>query len=88
MTQLDEQERSKILDDAIRPYVRRGWLIQSQSATRAQLLKKGKKSGLLTALFFLFLIVPGIFYLLIPARDQIINFEVDERGKVRKTRVR
>lgn len=85
---LDDAARTKILEDAIRPYLRDGWLIQSQSAHRAQLIRRGKKSKLLILILFLFLIVPGIFYLLLPVKEHIVLIEVNEQGKVKKTKVK
>ena len=65
-----------------------GWLIQSQSEAQAQLTRKAGKNKWLVILLFLFFIVPGIFYLLIPTKTEIVILKVDLRGKLHVRRMK
>ncbi len=83
-----ESERARALDNAVRPYLKRGWLVQSQTATRAQLVKHpGKRSVLVFIVLFLLFALPGILYVIWPRRDKILLLEVDDQGKVKTTKV-
>ena len=81
MESLTIEQRREILQRRIRKYTARGWLIQHQTDTTAQLVQK-KQRGCVTRVLF------GIFLLFFPQKDAIVTIEVDEAGKVRERRTK
>jgi len=86
---LSKEERSRLLEQAIRPYLKTGWLVQGQTDTRAQLVKRAKKKSCLLIIVLLLLgVVPGIVYLLWPSKDQVLIMEIDPTGKVSRAKAK
>ena len=75
---MTSDERRARLDDAIRPYVRKGWVVQSQTDNRAQLTWERERGCLFKVLF------GWNIGLLFPKKGKILNFEIDQRGRVRR----
>jgi len=75
-------ERSAILDKAVSAYTRRGWLIQSQSATRAQLYRKRERGCLAKLLLF------GLWDLIFKRKADVVLLEVDDYGAVKEQHTR
>lgn len=67
-----------ILDQAMQPYLRKGWILQSRTPTQAQLLKRAKKYGCLARIFF------GLWLLFTPRHDRLLLLSVQPNGKVTK----
>jgi hypothetical protein len=79
---MDEQSLQALLDAAIRPYLKKGWMIQSSTPTRAQLIYT-KQHGCLWKLTF------GLFaWWLFPSKSIVLNFEVAPDGKIRTFKVK
>lgn len=84
---MDIQQRRDILGREIATYVKRGFFVQSQTDTTAQLVK-AKRFSFLWALFWLVLGI-GIGLILyifwhISRRDQSVYLTVDDAGRVVK----
>lgn len=77
MTLSPEAQRER-LDKAVRPYLRKGWVLQSQADNRAQLTWERERGCLFKLLF------GWNIGLLFPKKGKVLNFEVNPRGKVRK----
>ncbi len=70
------------LDETIRPYLKKGWVIQSISARRAQLVYT-KKHGCLWKLTF------GLFlWWLFPSKSVVLNIEIFPNGQVHLFKVK
>lgn len=81
MESLTIEQRRDILQRRVAEYAARGWLIQHQTDTTAQLVLK-KQRGCLTRILF------GVFLFFFPKRDTILTIQVDERGEVHEQRVK
>jgi len=81
---MDIQQRRDILQREIAGYVKRGFVVQSQTDTTAQLIKRKKFSFLWALLWFLLAGVGLVVYLIWYAakRDQSVYLSVDEAGRV------
>ena len=81
---MDIQQRRDILQREIAAYVKRGFVVQSQTDTTAQLVKRKKFSFLWALLWFLLAGVGLVVYLIWYAakRDQSVYLSVDEVGRV------
>ncbi len=81
---MDEAERTAILQREIARWTRRGFIVESQTDTTAQ-MRRPKKFSFLTALLGLLFLVVGLFIYLfwyMSKRDQVIFITVDEQGNV------
>lgn len=87
MHPLSVQERSNILDNEVRNYVRRGYRVESRIPTAAQLLRPKKFSFLWALLWFLLFGIGILIYVAyyLAKSDQTMYLEVDDAGKVRKS---
>ncbi len=83
---MDIQQRRDILQREISAYVRRGFIVQSQTDTTAQLIKRKKFSLLWAIIWFLLAVFPFVIYLIWYAakRDESAYLTVDETGRVRR----
>jgi hypothetical protein len=81
-------ERKAILDAEVTKYVKRGFRVQSRTDTEAQLVKPKKFSFLWAFLWLLLFGVGLIVYLLYywSKKDEQVYLQVDEYGKVRRTK--
>ncbi len=86
MDVLPLEERKARLDQEISGYAKMGWRIVSRTDTTAQLTKDKAASCVVAIILALFLIVPAILYLLLCKGTESLYLEVDEEGKVTKTR--
>jgi uncharacterized membrane protein len=86
--QITIEQRRKALDDAVRHWVKRGYVVQSRSDTTAQIVKHKKFSFLWALLWFLLLGVGLLIYLIYywAKRDKTVYVEVDAKGKVHETK--
>jgi hypothetical protein len=78
-TQLTLEERQAIIEKLIGEYVRRGWLVQAQSATRVVFYKKRERGCMGKILL-------GLWDLIFRRKAEIMIVEVDERGKIKETK--
>jgi hypothetical protein len=87
---ISEAERSRLLDEAIGGYLRRGFLVQLRTQTTAQLVQPKKFSFIWALLWFLLFGIGIIVYLIYYAAksDEGIYLQVDEYGNVTVTRQR
>ncbi len=83
---MDIQQRRDILQREITGYVKRGFVVQSQTDTTAQLIKRKKFSFLWAFVWLLAAGVGLVVYLIWYAakRDQAVYLAVDEAGRVSK----
>jgi len=72
---MSREERAAILDAEISKYLKKGWIVQSQTETRAQLILK-RERGCIGKLLF------GIWDLIFKRKGFMIVLEVDEHGKL------
>lgn len=86
MDVLSLEERKARLDQEISGYAKMGWRVVSRTDTTAQLTKDKTASCVVAIILALFLIVPAILYLLLYKGTESLYLEVDEEGKVTKTR--
>ena len=79
------EQRSAILNEKVRKYVKRGYRVQSTTITTAQMVKPKKFSFLWAFVWFLLFGVGILVYFAWYAakRDQTVYIEVDERGKTK-----
>lgn len=82
---LSIEERKAILDAEIANQVKLGWRVASRTDTTAQLVADKKPDGCVAVLLLLFLLVPGILYLLLYRGSRSLYLEVNEQGRVLRT---
>lgn len=87
MQTLSTEERSRILDEEVRRYVKGGYRVESRTATAAQLVKSKKFSWPWALLWLLVVGIGFLFYWLyyVAKKDHAVYLEVDGTGKIRKT---
>ena len=76
--------RQAILNEEIEKYVRKGYRVQSQTATTVQLIKPKSFSFFWAFVWFLLLGFGLVIYLLhyVAKKDEAVYIEIDEEGKV------
>lgn len=81
---MDIQQRRDILQREIAAYLGRGFIVQSQTDTTAQLIKRKKFSFLWALLWTLAFGIGLIIYIFwyMAKRDQSVYLSVDEAGRV------
>jgi hypothetical protein len=81
---LSVEEQSAILDEEVRKYVRRGYRVESRTATTAQMLKPKKFSFFWAFVWFLLFGVGVLVYLFYywSKRDETAYLEVDGTGTI------
>lgn len=79
------EQRRAILDEQIARAVRGGWRLATRTDTTAQLVRERRASCLVALILCLFLIVPGILYVLLYKGQRGLYIEVDELGRVHTT---
>jgi hypothetical protein len=82
---LTVDERKAVLETEISKEVRQGWRVISRTDTTAQLSKDVGPNGCVAIVLLLFLIVPGILYLLLFKGTESLYLEVDEQGAIKRT---
>lgn len=79
-------ERKFILDKEIRKYSKKGYKINSRTATSAQMVKPKQFSCLFASLWFLVFGIGILFYLFwyMAKSDKVIFLEVDGMGRIKR----
>jgi hypothetical protein len=87
---ISEVERSRLLDEAIKGYLLRGFFVRLRTQTTAQLVRPKKFSFIWALLWFLLFGIGIIVYFIYYAAksDEGIYLQVDEYGNVTATRQR
>jgi hypothetical protein len=87
---ISEAERSRLLDEAIGGYLRKGFFVRLRTPTTAQLVRPKKFSFISALLWFLLFGIGILIYLFYYAAksDEGVYLQVDEYGNVTATRQR
>lgn len=80
---LSIEQRRDLLQREINARVKKGWIVQTQTDTAAQLIKPKKFSWLW---FILLLGIIYLVYYIVLKRDEKLYLTVDEQGKVKAQR--
>jgi hypothetical protein len=75
---LTPEQRSALLEQAMQPYIKKGWILQSKTEGMVQLLKPAKQYGCVMRILL------ALILLFFPRYDKLVTITVDPYGKVSK----
>lgn len=75
------ETRKSILQVEMSKWISRGYRVQSQTDTNAQMLKGKRVDGCLLIILLCLGVVPGLIYLVVQ-KDKTAYITIDERGKI------